>query len=162
MSVHSLKSVQVIPAAAPAVWRFFSDPRNLLAITPPFLHLKMTNEMVDETVYAGQLITYHVRPLLGIPLTWVTQITQLVEEKFFVDEQLRGPYALWHHQHLFRPLNEGIEMTDIVHYALPFGPLSNLATRPVRKKLREIFLYRQQRIAERFGSVAGRAPLLWL
>src|SRR5438067_1599429 len=114
--VYQLVSVQRIPASLEKAWSFFSDPGNLKAITPPFLNLKVTNEIYGDSAYAGQIITYSVKPLLGIPLFWMTEITQVAPLKFFVDEQRKGPYKLWHHQHHFKAIDGGVEMRDIVHY----------------------------------------------
>ena len=102
-------------------------------------------------MYAGQLIEYRVSPLLGIPLYWMTEITQVVEGKYFIDEQRFGPYALWHHQHHFREVAGGVEMTDIVHYKIPLGILGALADRLfVHQKLKQIFDYRFQAVSQLF------------
>jgi ligand-binding SRPBCC domain-containing protein len=150
--VYSLKSIQKMPVTLEEAWKFFSDPNNLLTITPPFLNLKMTNDLYDPEAYPGQIITYWVKPLLGIPLFWMTEITHVAPMKMFVDEQRKGPYKFWHHQHHFRRIEGGVEMTDLVHYQLPFGFLGSLAHKiGVRNKLREIFSYRHQKINELFG-----------
>ena len=101
-------------------------------------------------MYAGQLITYKVTPMMGIPLTWVTEITQVREGAFFIDEQRFGPYKLWHHEHFFREVDGGVEMTDVVHYALPLDPFSRIMLPFVRKKLNHIFQYRQEAIEKIF------------
>jgi ligand-binding SRPBCC domain-containing protein len=151
--VHALKSVQKIPATIEETWKFFSDPNNLLAMTPSFLNLKMTNKLFGEQAYPGQVMTYTVKPLLGIPLAWMTEITHVEPFKFFVDEQRKGPYKLWHHQHHFKPIEGGVEMTDLVHYRLPFYFIGDLAHGPiVKSKLKEIFTYRYGKINELFGA----------
>jgi ligand-binding SRPBCC domain-containing protein len=82
----------------------------------------------------------------------MTEITHVKRLKFFVDEQRKGPYKLWHHQHHFKPVEGGVEMTDLVHYSLPFGILGDLAnTLIVRNKLNEIFHYRFEKIEQLFG-----------
>ena len=148
--VHLLKQVQVLPIPVEEAWQFFSHPKNLAVITPASLNLKFTNEVYGDTIYAGQVITYKVRPLLGIPLFWMTEITHVEPLRFFVDEQRRGPYAIWHHQHHFKPVSGGTEMTDIIHYQLPFGVLGSLALPIVRKQLAHIFAFRKQRVIELF------------
>ena len=154
--VYVLYSRQHVPASLDAVWTFFSDANNLLAVTPPGLNLKVTNEVYGKTVYAGQVMTYTVKPMLGIPLAWMTEITHVVEKKYFVDEQRKGPYTLWHHQHHFNAVDGGVEMTDLVHYRLPFGPLGSLAhSLVVKKELEKIFTYRYQKIVELFGGWKG-------
>jgi ligand-binding SRPBCC domain-containing protein len=124
-------------------WDFFSDPRNLSKITPPWLNLKITSDLPDK-MYEGMIITYKVYPFLGIPSNWVTEITHMKERQFFIDEQRFGPYKFWHHQHHFNEVEEGIEMTDIVNYALPLDPFSRpLNGLIVRKKVEEIFAFRE-------------------
>jgi ligand-binding SRPBCC domain-containing protein len=107
---------------------------------------------VPDTMYEGLMIAYRVRPLFGIPVEWITEITHVKENLFFVDEQRKGPYKIWHHEHHFSPTAEGILMTDIVTYELPFGILGKLV-HPllVKKKLEEIFDYRFKVVEEVFG-----------
>lgn len=154
--IHQLQSVQRLPVPLEQAWDFFSNPRNLLTITPPFLNLVVTNQPYGERMYPGQIITYKVKPLLGVPLFWMTEITHVVEGQMFVDEQRRGPYKIWHHQHHFVPIEGGVEMTDIVHYAVPFGPLGNLANGlTVKRQLLKIFTYRFEKAIELFGEWPG-------
>ena len=113
----------------------------------------MTNELFGDEVYAGQVMTYTVKPLFGIPLQWMTEITHVERLKLFVDEQRKGPYQLWHHQHHFKPIEGGVEMTDLVHYRLPLGLLGNaMNSITVKNKLREIFTYRYFKVNEIFGD----------
>lgn len=159
--MYSLQSVQKVPASIDAVWAFFSDANNLKAVTPPHLNLKVTNNVYGDAVYAGQVMTYTVKPLLGIPLAWMTEITHVVEGRYFVDEQRKGPYKLWHHQHHFKPIEGGVEMTDIVHYRLPLGILGSLAHGIiVKKELQKIFTYRYQKIVALFGNWEGEGMTL--
>jgi ligand-binding SRPBCC domain-containing protein len=151
--IHYLKNVQKIPVSVEEAWKFFSNPHKLLAITPPSLNLKMTNELFGDEVYAGQVMTYTVKPVLGIPLSWLTEITHVERLKLFVDEQRKGPYRLWHHQHHFKNIEGGVEMTDLVHYQLPLGILGNIAyALTVKNQLKEIFTYRYFKINELFGD----------
>ncbi|HEY1023397.1 MAG TPA: SRPBCC family protein [Flavisolibacter sp.] len=159
--VYSLQSVQKVPADLDAVWAFFSDANNLKAVTPPHLNLKVTNNVYGDAVYAGQVMTYTVKPLLGIPLSWMTEITHVAEGRYFVDEQRKGPYKLWHHQHHFKAIEGGVEMTDIVHYRLPLGVLGSLAHGLiVKKELQKIFAYRYQKVAALFGCWEGEGVTL--
>ena len=89
------------------------------------------------------MIEYTVRPLLGIPMNWVTEIKTVKDLEFFVDEQRIGPYKIWHHEHHFKEVEGGVEMTDIVSYELPMGFLGRMM-HPiiVKKKLEEIFDFR--------------------
>ncbi|GAA4342155.1 SRPBCC family protein [Flaviaesturariibacter amylovorans] len=152
MSVHVLKQVQQLPLSLEEAWAFFSHPKNLAVITPEHLNLKFTNELHGEEIYPGQIITYKVKPLLGIPMFWMTEITHVERLRFFVDEQRQGPYSIWHHEHHFVEQNGGVEMTDIIHYKLPFGPLGNIGHGFVKKELRNLFAYRRKKITELFGA----------
>src|SRR6478672_5145306 len=154
--VHQLKSVQRLPVSLQEAWRFFSDTNNLLTITPPFLNLKVANQVFGVKVYPGQIIRYKVRPLAGIGVSWMTEITHLEEERFFVDEQRKGPYKLWHHQHHFKAIDGGTEMTDIVHYAIPFSFIGEAFHPVVKKKLMEIFSFRFDKINTVFGQWPGQ------
>lgn len=152
MSVHVLQKVQCIPVGIDEAWDFFSHPKNLAVMTPEYLNLKFTNPLFGDGMYAGQLITYRVKPLLGIPLFWMTEITHVEPKRFFVDEQRFGPYALWHHQHHFREVQGGVEMTDLVHYKAPLGPLGDLANSIfIRRQLEGIFRFRFAKVEELFG-----------
>ena len=99
------------------------------------------------------IITYKITPLLGIKLNWMTEITQVKFGEYFVDEQRSGPYALWHHEHHFTEIKGGVHMTDIVHYALPFGIIGRLTNKIlVRKEIEKIFAYREKAINDLFGT----------
>lgn len=152
-SVNRIYQVQLLPLSLQKAWDFFSHPRNLALITPPHLNLKFTNEIYGEEIYGGMIITYQVKPLLGIPLFWMTEITHVQRHRYFVDEQRKGPYALWHHQHHFREVPGGVEMTDLIHYKLPLGLLGGLANPLVRKELETLFRYRRERVVQLFGTL---------
>ena len=161
MAVYSLKSVQRIPVPVSEVWDFFSGPQNLSELTPAALAFRTISKHHGTRIYAGQVIEYKVSPLFGIPLYWMTEITHVDDQKYFVDEQRHGPYNMWHHQHHFTPIEGGVEMQDIVHYKLPLWILGDIANSIiVRKKLREIFSYRYSKIEERFGKWPGQEMTL--
>jgi ligand-binding SRPBCC domain-containing protein len=148
--VYNLKTVQFLPISMEKAWDFFSSPTNLSKITPAELKFKILSTDLTK-VYAGQVIEYKVHPVLGIPLYWMTEITQVEHHKYFVDDQRYGPYTMWHHQHHFKEVDGGVEMTDIVHYKLPFWIFGDIAnTLFVKAKLREIFDYRIKKVAEIF------------
>ena len=152
MKLYKLESTQLINASLDDCWNFFSSPKNLKVITPDYMGFEIIDGVAD-TMYAGQLIQYYVRPVKGIPLKWVTEITQVRDKEFFIDEQRFGPYRLWHHQHFFKEVENGVEMRDIVHYALPLGLLGRLARRLfIKKQLRTIFDYRYQKVNELFNA----------
>ena len=149
--VYSFKTVQKIPVSLEEAWNYFSDPKNLSTITPDNMGFKTISKFQGDKMYAGQVIEYKVSPLLGIPLYWMTEIIHVEEKKYFVDEQRYGPYSMWHHQHHFKAIDGGVEMTDIVHYKLPLWFLGDIAnTLLVKKKLKNIFEYRFKKIEELF------------
>jgi ligand-binding SRPBCC domain-containing protein len=153
MSTCSLKTVQMIPVSLKEAWSYFSDAGNLQAITPPGMGFTILSGQAAATLYPGQIIEYQVRPLWGIPVYWMTEITQVREMVFFIDDQRIGPYRLWHHQHHFREVEGGVEMTDWVHYRMPFGFIGDLVNRLfVEKKIRQIFQFRFEKIKEVFGK----------
>jgi len=150
--VYSLKTVQNIPISLDAAWDFFSSPANLKEITPSNLGFQIVSKYHGEKMYPGQIIEYIVKPILGIPLYWMTEITHVEDKKYFVDEQRFGPYTMWHHQHHFRAVDGGVEMTDIVHYKLPLWILGDFAnTIMVKNQLKGIFDYRFEAVKQRFG-----------
>jgi ligand-binding SRPBCC domain-containing protein len=150
--VYQLKKVQVIPASIEEVWDFFSSPENLKKITPPHLGFQVLSTQHGDKMYTGQLIEYTVKPLLGIPLYWMTEITQVEPMKYFVDEQRHGPYSFWQHQHHFKEVNSGVEMTDIVHYKIPFWFIGDIANSLfVKSQLKKIFDFREEVTVKTFG-----------
>ncbi len=149
--VYSFKTVQVLPISIADAWDFFSSPANLPRITPEKLRFKIISSHHGENMYTGQVIEYKVSPVLGIPVYWMTEITHVEQHKYFIDEQRFGPYSLWHHQHHFKPVDGGVEMTDIVHYKLPFWFLGDIANFLfVEKQLKEIFDYRFAAVEKRY------------
>jgi ligand-binding SRPBCC domain-containing protein len=134
-----------------AAWDFFSSAANLAEITPGNLGFRTISKYHGEKMYPGQVIEYKVSPVLGIPLYWMTEITHVEHHKYFVDEQRFGPYSMWHHQHHFKQVEQGIEMTDIVHYKLPFwffGDIANWLF--VKQQLKGIFDYRFNAVKKYF------------
>ncbi|AEA42314.1 SRPBCC family protein [Fluviicola taffensis] len=140
--MYQLKRTQFIPADLKVCWDFFSNPNNLQKITPEYMRFQVLTT-VPEKMYEGLMIGYTVRPVLGIKLNWLTEITHVQDQQFFVDEQRIGPYRIWHHEHHFKTVEGGVEMTDIVTYQLPLGFLGKLAHWLfVRKQLEQIFTHR--------------------
>lgn len=147
MAVHQYTQEQMLPADLKTVWKFFSGAGNLQAITPEYMRFRVTSGALPEEIYPGMIITYKVSPLLGIPLFWMTEITQVQPLKMFVDEQRRGPYRMWHHQHHFEEKDGGVMMRDIVHYELPLGILGEVANALfVKRQLNEIFEFRRKKV----------------
>ena len=147
-----LKETQKVPISIHEAWSFFSNPLNLKEITPPHLNLVVTNEM-PEKMHAGMIITYVGEPLLKIKMNWVTEITNMQEPFYFVDEQRFGPYKFWHHQHIFKEIDGGVEVTDIVHYKIRAGIFSSLINiLIVKNELQKIFSYRTEVLLKKFGT----------
>lgn len=139
---------QVLPVETDVCWHFFSDPGNLQKITPPDMNFRILSG-AESKMYAGQVIIYKIQLFPLISIKWVTEITQVSEGDFFIDEQRFGPYKFWHHQHKFREIEGGTEIVDEIHYKLPFGILGTLINRLfVRKKLQRIFLFRKNILSE--------------
>ena len=153
MKIYRLHETQQLPISMDQAWQFLSDPKNLKTITPDYMGFEILGGD-EKMMYPGQIIKYIVTPLMGIPTQWVTEITHVKEGEYFVDEQRFGPYALWHHKHKFREVDGGVENLDLVHYAIPFGIFGRIAHWLfVKKKLTQIFDYRNKKLAELFGTV---------
>ncbi|HRY98440.1 MAG TPA: SRPBCC family protein [Bacteroidales bacterium] len=144
MKTYQLVTQQFLPVPREQAWAFFTDPRNLNRITPEGMNFRILDEL-PERVYPGMIIRYTLTPVGPLPVHWVTEITQVKEGEFFIDDQRAGPYALWHHQHHFRDVEGGTEMTDVVTYALPMGSLGRwVAGALVRRKVGAIFSFRRE------------------
>jgi ligand-binding SRPBCC domain-containing protein len=155
--MYSLKTVQNIPVPVAQAWKFFSDPANLARITPQRMRFRVVSHHHGSEMYPGQIIEYKVTPLFGLTTNWMTEITHVQHEKFFVDEQRYGPYKMWHHQHHFRSIEGGTEMTDIVHYKIPFWIAGRLANHfLVKKELKKVFAHRYSTIEALFGKWPGQ------
>jgi ligand-binding SRPBCC domain-containing protein len=153
MRLHTIREKQILNLSLSVAWAFFSNPQNLPLLTPPSLGLELGTDPPRE-MHPGMILTYRIRPLLGIPMRWVTEITHVVPLRLFVDEQRFGPYRFWHHQHLFREAPGGVEMEDLVHYALPFGPLGGAVNALVTaRQVRKIFEFRRHFLDRSFGAV---------
>jgi ligand-binding SRPBCC domain-containing protein len=152
MKIYTKKSIQNLPISLNEAWDFLSNPKNLKTITPEYMSF-IIESGAEKPMYPGQIIQYIVTPVLGIKTKWVTEITHMQENKYFVDEQRFGPYALWHHKHFIREIPGGVEMEDIIDYKVPFGILGQLV-HPfiVKPKLDEIFEYRRMKLIELFGE----------
>ena len=146
MRIHTLETTQRLPRPPEEVFPFFADARNLEAITPPLLRFEVVTPG-DIAMGVGTLIQYRLR-LRGVPVSWLTSIQAWDPPHRFVDQQVRGPYALWHHTHEFADDGRGgTRMTDTVRYAVGFGPLGELAHRLfVRRDVEAIFDFRREAI----------------
>ena len=152
MKVYKKETVQSVNATLDECWMFFSNPKNLQKITPESMGFKIT-DFDGNSMYAGQIIQYKVTPLLGLKLSWTTEITQVKDKSYFIDEQRFGPYTFWHHKHFFEEVDGQVKMTDIVHYALPLGFLGRIMNYLiVENKLKEIFDHRRVIVEKLFNS----------
>lgn len=110
----------------------------------------------DTKMYPGMIITYKISPLLGIKMNWMTEITHVADDQYFVDEQRFGPYALWHHQHHFKEIKGGVQMNDILNYAIPYGVIGTITNKVfVGNEVKKIFAYREKAIERLFGPFLG-------
>lgn len=152
MNFYNIKSTQHLPISLEEAWDFFSSPNNLAKITPPDMGFIITSDKKDgEKMYAGQIITYIIKPMLGIPVKWMTEITHVKEGDYFIDEQRFGPYKLWHHRHSFKKTATGVEMYDEVNYVLPMGFLGTIAHKLfARKRIEYIFEHRTKVLEKQF------------
>jgi len=151
MAFYQLHRKQVVSGSMEDVWDFISSPGNLKRITPDYMGFEINSKNIPGKMYPGLIISYTVKPLLGMKMIWVTEITHVEEMRYFVDEQRIGPYSMWHHEHFIEPAGEGVLMTDIVSYSPPFGFLGALANLIfIRKQLDSIFRYRENKLKELF------------
>ena len=153
MSIFTLRKTQKIPASLEDIWNFISSPKNLTTITPPYMGFDILTENLPEKVYPGMLIEYHVSPLLGIKMKWLTEITHIEEGKYFVDEQRSGPYKIWHHEHHLEAIPNGVLMSDLISYVPPFGFLGDIAQSLfIKNQLDGIFNFRYKKLIEMYGA----------
>jgi ligand-binding SRPBCC domain-containing protein len=155
VAIYTLKRTQVVRVRLKQCWDFFSNPHNLEKITPPSLNFRIKTDLPDE-IYPGLMLEYNVSPLLGIPISWLTEIVQVDKPHHFVDEQRIGPYRLWHHEHFFREIGpREVEVRDLIHYVPPGGPIGALINAvAIRPQLNRIFDFRAEAL-ERMAQGAA-------
>ncbi|HYG04666.1 MAG TPA: SRPBCC family protein [Chryseosolibacter sp.] len=153
MKIYHLIQNQFLPITIQAAWDFFSSPTNLARITPPHMRFKIVYISGNGSpMYAGQVMRYKIGILPGVTSDWMTEITHVHEPVYFVDDQVFGPYALWHHEHRFKEVAGGVEMTDEIHYAIPYGIIGRLANWLfVDNQVKKIFEYREEIIRNIFA-----------
>lgn len=140
--MRRLKRIQKIPVTLEEAWDFFATPANLNSVTPKDMVFEITSELPSK-MYEGLMITYRLIPVLNIPVKWCTEITHIREKAYFVDEQRKGPYKIWHHEHHFSEVPGGVMMTDILYYDIGksiFGWIAGQLF--VHRRVRQIFDYR--------------------
>jgi ligand-binding SRPBCC domain-containing protein len=152
MAFYQFEYTQKVNTSIDELWDFISSPANLKQITPAYMGFDITSNNKAEKMYEGMLISYIVKPLLGIKTNWVTEITHIQKGKFFIDEQRMGPYKMWHHQHFIEETPDGVIMKDIVSYIPPFGFLGAIANQLIIKnKLKQIFAFRKEALEKKYG-----------
>jgi ligand-binding SRPBCC domain-containing protein len=156
MKIYTINTVQDLPVTPETAWEFLSDPGNLQKITPPDMGFRITS-YDGKSMYPGQIISYTLKGLPFVPMTWVTEITHVEPGKYFVDEQRFGPYTMWHHKHFIERIDDGVRMTDTVHYVLPGGYIGQFAHKLfIRKRLAAIFAYRETALIKLFGIISEK------
>ncbi|MFD1064370.1 cell division inhibitor [Winogradskyella litorisediminis] len=152
MKIYRKQSIQKLPISLEEAWEFLCNPANLEKLTPPDMKMTIISG-ADRPMYAGQVLQYSVTPLPGFKTKWVSEITQYVDKNYFVDVQLYGPYAFWHHKHFVREILGGVEMEDIIDYKVPLGFIGQLV-HPflVKPKLESIFNFRKEQMTKIFGT----------
>ena len=153
MSTFYYTTGQLLPTDINKSWDFFSSAENLALITPPAMDFSILTALNGREIYEGMLINYTVKPLWGIKFHWETQICKVNKPFFFTDRQLKGPYKLWEHTHTFIKKDSGLLIKDEVKYQLPFGIIGSIIHfLVVRKKIRDIFIYRKNILQQLFES----------
>jgi ligand-binding SRPBCC domain-containing protein len=153
--MHTLERSQLIPVPREELFAFFEDPRNLGEITPGEMGFDIL-KMDELPIQPGFRIKYRIK-VFGVPVTWVSKISEYEPGVRFVDVQTKGPYSFWRHEHRFEDAEGGTLMRDRVQYRLPFGILGSAVHPAVRGQLRYIFDYRARIIGERFAEAAVEA-----
>lgn len=141
--MYHIKKEQWVNFPLEQVWGFFSNPANLLKITPSEMNMKIV-EKPEGKMYPGMILRYKVAPILGIQLDWTSMISAVKEGDYFVDEMLEGPFKLWHHLHKFEAKDGGTLIIDDLHYRIPLEPLSKpFHSILVGRELEKMFRHRE-------------------
>ena len=152
MKIFKLKYSQKLPISLNEAWDFLSSPNNLELITPKSMDFNIT-DLDRKKAYPGKIIQYTVKPILGIKINWVTEITHIRAKEYFVDEQRFGPYTFWHHKHFIKEIEGGVIMEDVIHYKPPFGLIGVLLNFLfINSKLNSIFKHRELELIKTFGN----------
>jgi ligand-binding SRPBCC domain-containing protein len=154
MKVYHLQQKQFLPITLGEAWDFFSSPANLVKITPDHMDFKILHISGHGSgLYPGQIISYKVKILPMIYVRWVTEISHVQHPHYFIDEQRFGPFSMWHHEHRFKEVNGGVEMTDEITYAAPLGILGRIANLIfVKRQLDTIFRFRYNFLEREFSK----------
>jgi ligand-binding SRPBCC domain-containing protein len=153
MPTYRIETSQLVNASMDEVWDFISSPKNLKHITPEQMGFDILTPNLPDKMYPGMMIEYSVKPLFGIKMKWLTEITQVKHHEYFVDEQRSGPYSMWHHEHHIKQTEKGVLMTDIIHYIPPMGFIGAIANEVmIKSQLKSIFDFRTVAVNKRFPA----------
>jgi ligand-binding SRPBCC domain-containing protein len=153
MKIYYLERSQKLPITQDVAWAFFSNPMNLLTLTPEWA--KMTDESPEKArqIFTGMVQVLGIKLPGGFPGKWLGVITHVEAPHYFIDEQKSGPFKFWLHRHQILPIQGGVEVRDTLHYAMPFGLFGEIAhSLLVRNQLQELFDYRAQVLEDFFGA----------
>lgn len=150
--MYCFKASQKLHTSVEQAWDFISAPLNLELISPPSVQMKVLGNLkASDRLYKGQLIEHRLRHITGANIKWVSLISEVKAQEFFVDEQSYGPFKSWCHQHILRPEADGVVVEDIIHYSIPFGFIGRLANVLfVKRKLEKVFEYRRMVLGSLF------------
>ncbi len=153
MSTHQLRFQQHLPVSIHKAWDFLSSPANLEIITPPYMKFRIKHGFkTGDKMFEGMIITYSVKPVAGISMKWISEITKINAPYYFIDSQISGPYKTWIHKHILKETETGVEMTDELSYEVPMGFIGDLLNSIyIRKQLLGIFEFRRKKLAELFS-----------
>ncbi|MBC7642330.1 MAG: SRPBCC family protein [Flavobacterium sp.] len=152
MKIYTFCNKQNVPISVDQAWEFLTNSDNLSKMTPSEMNFQKISQD-NRPLYAGQIIQYSVTPIFGIPAKWVSEITQIKEKQYFVDVQLYGPYAMWHHKHFVKEIPGGVEIEDLIDYKIPLSFIGQiLHPFVVKPKLEEIFAFRRAKLIQLFGE----------
>lgn len=155
MALYEINETQLLYSDIDTIWDFISSYKNLQEITPKYMNFQIVSQDLPEKIYPGMMIQYKVSPVANVPMTWLTEITQVKEGQYFVDEQRVGPYKIWHHEHWLSSHEKGVLMQDKITYQLPFGILGDIANAVmVKKQLVDIFKYRTEVLDKKYNTKA--------
>lgn len=151
MKMYRLSNTQKLPISLEEAWEFLSNPTQLENITTDELSFQKLHDIPDK-MYEGMLMQLRLKPFLGIPIDWLTEITHIKEKEYFIDEQRVGPFRFWHHEHRVLPIEGGVEIQDTVHYVMPFSIFGRFVHWLfLRKQVENIFIYREETMEKVFG-----------
>lgn len=153
MAIYYFNTEQFLPIDIDASWDFFSSAKHLALITPPEMDFKILSKLHDREIFEGMIIDYTVKPLFNIKVKWQTEIGEVNKPDYFVDRQVKGPYKVWEHKHIFIKKDNGVMIKDEVKYQLPFGMIGDIAHQfLIRKKIENIFIYRKHVLLKMFAT----------